>query len=169
MHKLSAKIYILLLLGLEAWSMAVSKLYCLSRRCLSRSRRFTCLVNWLIQYWICESNRRLSCFKSPTLFSCNLCLRLAWFSLDLHLVLLLRQRCGPFIDDRWLQKTLPWQHSWPTAGSEVVEYSVKQSESCKEKEAIFFWLRYGKSLWKEFCVLGKGVKLNKKLCRPGSF
>ena len=56
----------LLLLGLEACSIAVSKLYCLSRRCLRRSRRLTCRVNWLIQYWICESKRRVSCFKSPT-------------------------------------------------------------------------------------------------------
>ena len=57
--------FVLLRFWLDAWRMAVTRLYCLSRRCLRRSRRFTCRVNWLMQYWIWDSKCRASCFRSP--------------------------------------------------------------------------------------------------------
>ena len=55
---------ILLLFWLEAWRIAVIRLYWRSRLCLSLSLRLTCVVNWLIRYWTCTSKCRLSCFNS---------------------------------------------------------------------------------------------------------
>ena len=54
----------LLLFGLEAWRIAVRRLYCLSRRCLNRSLRLTWRVSWLMLYAIWVSNWRHCCRSS---------------------------------------------------------------------------------------------------------
>ena len=53
----------LLLFWLDAWRMAVTRLYWRSLRCLSRSRRLTWRVSWLMLYWIWVSCWR-HCWRS---------------------------------------------------------------------------------------------------------
>ena len=62
--KFNLKWKFLLLFWLEAWRIAVTRLYWRSRLWRNLSLLFTWVVNWLIRYWTWTSKWRVSCFNS---------------------------------------------------------------------------------------------------------